>query len=88
MTFLDGVFDMIYKFSSGIPRLINLICDFLLLSAFVEETKQLDLELVKDAVNELSFEEPHLQSVSLDSDLTVPPPESQIAQRSTIVSLG
>lgn len=57
VTFMDGVFDMIYKFSGGIPRLINLICDFLLLSAFVEETREIDLELVKDAVNELSFEE-------------------------------
>ena len=61
VTFLDGVFDMIYKFSGGIPRLINLICDFLLLSAFVEETRKIDIELVKDAVNELSFEEPRLQ---------------------------
>lgn len=55
--FKDGVFDMIYRFSGGIPRLINLICDFLLLSAFVEETHEIDIELVKDAVNELSFEE-------------------------------
>lgn len=57
VTFLDGSFDMIYRFSGGIPRLINLICDFLLLSAFVEETRQIDVDLVMDAVNELSFEE-------------------------------
>ncbi len=57
VTFLDGVFDMVFRFSGGTPRLINLICDFLLLSAFVEETRQIDVELVKDAVNELSFEE-------------------------------
>lgn len=58
--FKEGVFDMIFRFSGGIPRLINLICDFLLLSAFVEETKEIDIELVKDAVNELSFEETQL----------------------------
>lgn len=57
VSFNDGVFDMIYRFSGGIPRLINLICDFLLLSAFVEETREIDIELVNDAVNELSFEE-------------------------------
>ena len=57
VSFNEGAIDMIYRFSDGIPRLINLICDFLLLSAFVEETKEIDLELVKDAVNELSFEE-------------------------------
>ncbi len=60
VTFKEGAFDMIYRFSGGIPRLINLICDFLLLSAFVEETKEIDVELVKDAVNELSFEETQL----------------------------
>ncbi len=73
VTFLDGVFDMIYKFSGGIPRLINLICDFLLLSAFVEETKDIDIELVKDAVNELSFEESRMQDMELGFDQTVPP---------------
>jgi putative secretion ATPase (PEP-CTERM system associated) len=64
VTFLDGVFDTIFRFSGGIPRLINLICDFLLLSAFVEETRQIDVELVKDAVNELSFEEMQLPASS------------------------
>ena len=66
VTFKDGVFDMIYRFSGGVPRLINLICDFLLLSAFVEETKEIDLELVKDAVTELSFDDGEKQSFSGD----------------------
>ena len=65
--FMDGVFEMIYRFSGGIPRLINLICDFLLLSAFVEETKEIDIELVKDAITELSFEESGVQ-ISTDPE--------------------
>ena len=68
VTFLDGTFDAIYRFSGGVPRLINLICDFLLLSAFVEETRQIDMTLVEDAVNELSFEESRLQSAEFDSE--------------------
>lgn len=68
VTFNDGAFDMIYRFSGGIPRLINLICDFLLLSAFVEETKEIDIELVKDAVNELSFEEVGIGSSPVDAE--------------------
>ena len=55
--FQDGVFDTIFRFSGGVPRLINLICDFLLLSAFVEGTNKIDMTLVNDAVSELSFEE-------------------------------
>ncbi|MCK4690672.1 MAG: XrtA-associated ATPase, partial [Desulfuromonadales bacterium] len=62
VSFAEGAFDMIFRFSGGIPRLINLICDFLLLSAFVEETRHIDIELVKDAVNELSFEDTPLPS--------------------------
>jgi general secretion pathway protein A len=57
VNFADGVFDAIYRFSGGIPRLINLICDYLLLTAFVEESHDIDMDMVNDAVNELSFEE-------------------------------
>lgn len=53
--FGEGVFDVIYRFSGGTPRLINLLCDFLLLSAFVEETKDISMELVEEAIKELSF---------------------------------
>ena len=68
VVFLDGVFDMIYRFSGGIPRLINLLCDFLLLSAFVEETREIDVELVKDAVTELSFEELQPSALSVGAE--------------------
>ncbi|MBD1399558.1 XrtA/PEP-CTERM system-associated ATPase [Pelovirga terrestris] len=60
VTFEEGVFDGIFKFSGGIPRLINLICDFLMLSAFVEETRNVDRDMVQDAINELSFEDTQL----------------------------
>ncbi len=56
--FGEGVFDNIFKFSGGVPRLINLICDYLLLTAFVEETRDIDMDMVNDAVNELSFADP------------------------------
>ena len=59
VNFDEGVFDVIFRFSGGIPRLINLICDYLMLSAFVEETRSIDMDMVNDAVNELSFEEEH-----------------------------
>lgn len=68
VSFKDGAFDMIYRFSGGVPRLINLICDFLLLSAFVEETREIDVELVKDAVHELSFEETQMFPVEVGSE--------------------
>jgi general secretion pathway protein A len=48
--------DIIYKYSRGIPRLINIICDFLMLSAFAEETKHLDGGMVRDIIGDLDFE--------------------------------
>ncbi|WP_321390968.1 XrtA/PEP-CTERM system-associated ATPase [uncultured Desulfuromusa sp.] len=67
VTFLDGVFDAIFRFSGGVPRLINLICDFLLLSAFVEESREIDMDLVQDALNELSFDDPVSQGSVFES---------------------
>ena len=54
--FSKPAFDMIYTFSRGIPRLINVICDFLLLSAFAEETREIGEEIVRDIVGDLDFE--------------------------------
>jgi len=48
--------DIIFTYSRGIPRLINIICDFLMLSAFAEETTDIDKELVQDIIGDLDFE--------------------------------
>ncbi len=55
ISFTPEGLDKIYEFSGGIPRLISLICDFLMLSAFVEETHEISNDLIDDAVSELSF---------------------------------
>ena len=80
VTFLDGVIDRIYRFSGGVPRLINLICDFLLLSAFVEESREIDLELVNDAVSELSFEDASLLSGDFEKE---PQPHQRLQNASS-----
>jgi len=54
--FGEGAIDLIYLFSRGVPRLINIICDFLLLSAFVEEKKVICTDLVKEVIGEIESE--------------------------------
>ncbi len=54
--FGDGAIDLIYLFSRGVPRLINIICDFLLLSAFVEEKKVICTDLVQEVIGEIESE--------------------------------
>jgi general secretion pathway protein A len=67
--------DSIFKYSRGIPRLINIICDFLMLSAFAEERKQIDEDMVGDIIGDLDFENQYWTSVlpeeSIDKE-TIP----------------
>jgi Cdc6-like AAA superfamily ATPase len=58
--FHEGTFNVIYRYSLGIPRLINVFCDFLLLAAFVEETRDLTLELVEEVVGDVAGETPEV----------------------------
>jgi general secretion pathway protein A len=61
--FSGQAIDSIYKYSRGIPRLINIICDFLMLSAFAEETKQIDVDMVHDIIGDLDFENQYWTSI-------------------------
>ena len=58
--------DIIFTYSRGIPRLINIICDFILLAAFAEETKNIDAALVQDIIGDLDFEYHYWGSESSD----------------------
>jgi len=48
--------DLIYRYSRGIPRLINIICDFLLLSAFAEEVDLITADMTMDVIGDMDFE--------------------------------
>lgn len=53
INFSKSAIEEIYKFSHGIPRLINLICDRSLIAGFINESFFIDTELVKKAEREL-----------------------------------
>jgi putative secretion ATPase (PEP-CTERM system associated) len=48
---------VVYEFSRGIPRLINIICDFALLSAYADGKSQVTFGVVKDVVADLEKNE-------------------------------
>ena len=56
LSFAPEALETIYKYSRGIPRLINIICDFLLLAAFAEEVKHVGGEMVKEIIGDLDFD--------------------------------
>jgi putative secretion ATPase (PEP-CTERM system associated) len=56
VTFSAGSLDLVFRYSRGIPRLINIICDFLMLAAYAEELTELSEEMVTDVIGDLDFE--------------------------------
>jgi general secretion pathway protein A len=55
--FEPGACDLVFRYSGGVPRLINVLCDTALLCAFAEERTVIDEGLVKAAVEELQWVE-------------------------------
>lgn len=55
LRFTPSALDLISVYCSGIPRLINILCDFLLLAAFAEETHDIGEEIIFDIAGDLDF---------------------------------
>jgi len=56
LNFPGGTLDMVYQYSRGIPRLVNIICDFLMLSAFAEEASTVSTEMAHEVLGDLDFD--------------------------------
>ena len=55
--FADDSFDVVYRFSGGVPRLINTLCDTALLCAFADEKTLVEAVDVISAAEELNWKE-------------------------------
>ena len=51
----DECIPVIYRYTGGIPRLINSICDTALICAFVENKKTVTAKIIEEAINELQW---------------------------------
>jgi general secretion pathway protein A len=56
VAFEEASIDAIFLYCKGIPRLTNILCDFLLLAAFNEEIRNVDALMVHDIAKDLDFE--------------------------------
>jgi type II secretory pathway predicted ATPase ExeA len=54
--FSAGAFTQIYKYSNGVPRLINTICDNALLEGFLFKNEQVDESIIKAVAVDLGLE--------------------------------
>ena len=53
--FTPEAVNLIYGYSQGTPRLINLVCDSALLSGFAYEKKSIDEKIVSEVIEERNF---------------------------------
>ncbi len=68
--FSDETIEMVCRFSKGIPRLINIICDYLMLAAYVEGVRELTIELVREVIGEIEAENRYWSERLLDDDVS------------------
>lgn len=60
VSFEERALQLIHKFAKGIPRLVNLICDRTLLTAYSARTNRISPGLVLSAVNSLELQPPSI----------------------------
>ena len=53
ISFAEDAIDLIYQYSGGVPRVINVVCDKALLSAYVMETKSITLPIIDRSIKEI-----------------------------------
>jgi general secretion pathway protein A len=53
--FSDEAIDLIVRYSAGIPRIVNVLCDNALLLAFAEGTQLVTIDQIRAAANELDL---------------------------------
>jgi len=56
LTWKEGTFEVLFRYSRGIPRLINVFCDFLLLAAYGENTTTLSAEFIEEVVEDIAWD--------------------------------
>jgi putative secretion ATPase (PEP-CTERM system associated) len=62
--FLDGAFAQVYKWTGGIPRRINLLCNRLLLAAFLGEQNDISASMVEETGKDLARETGGVRAVT------------------------
>ncbi|MFS8608921.1 MAG: AAA family ATPase, partial [Gammaproteobacteria bacterium] len=68
--FTEDALDLVYRYSGGVPRLTNIICDTAMLCAFAEERDTVDANLVRAAAEELQWVEYALRPRDVNTGAT------------------
>jgi len=53
ISFTPEAIDCVYRFTGGIPRIINMVCDKSMLTAYVMETRTVTLPIIEKSIQEM-----------------------------------
>jgi len=73
MLFTPDTFPLLFRYTGGVPRLINTLCDTAMMGAYATEHPQVGLKEIKEAIEELGWVE-FAARTSTHAQLTLPPP--------------
>src|ERR1700748_788940 len=75
--FSDDALDLVHRFSRGIPRIINLLCEHSLILAYVEQVQQVNTTIVESVAAELELDvQPFMLSSAALGNGVAPSPRS------------
>jgi general secretion pathway protein A len=91
--FAPDAIDEIYRYSRGIPRLINIVCDNALLIGYAIGQKKIKRKIIREAINDLDsgqrwfpqeVESPAMQSAQKPEESQLEEPEKERPKRGTL----
>jgi len=62
LAFGPECFSVISSYTKGIPRLLNILCDYILLDAFANETSQVSAQTIHEIARDVSFQAQYWES--------------------------
>ena len=84
--FANDCFDVIYRFTGGVPRLINTLCDTALLCSFADEKASVDKTDVLSAIDELNWKE-HVSDTGIYEKLQQVQPRPPVSAAVTRIAV-
>lgn len=80
VNFSPEAYEAISQYTRGVPRLINILCDYLLLDAFARESHEITVDAVHEVAGDLNFDNQYWNPVADPVDTDSGPAEA-VGQR-------
>lgn len=80
ITFSPQAIKAVFDYAKGVPRMVNVLCDKILLAAFVRETRQISNQLVVQAIKEVEGDIAPESFEALGSEKTFSLPEEEVTE--------